>query len=176
MDEKSELRIAAHIGVKDEIELIGRCISHLRKIGVSQFIVCDTQSADGTAEFLDSQRSDSFHILKLSNTDPADVWLHRNSQAARQCQADWLVFLDADEFVLAASGSLLTELAAATADLVSVPRFNVPLGPWGRSCPSLSDATTTDEIELIIEMPPDFRRQLEADPSLPWIRAVPIRR
>ena len=37
---KSDLRIAAYLGVKDEVELIERSIDHLRAIGVDYIMAC----------------------------------------------------------------------------------------------------------------------------------------
>ena len=50
---KSEPRIAAYLGVKDEVELIEPCIAHLRSIGVEHIMACDMSSTDGTAEVLE---------------------------------------------------------------------------------------------------------------------------
>jgi glycosyltransferase involved in cell wall biosynthesis len=171
---QANLRIAAHIGVKDEVELVERCITHLRNIGVSEFIVCDMRSTDGTRAILDSYRSESFRIISASNVDPAGDWVRRNEEVARQCQADWLVFVDADEFILPASGSLLRQLDGVRADLLSVPRYNVPFGPSGPVFPDSLGSERYGEIDLIVEPIPEFRQQLKADPTLPWIRHVPV--
>jgi glycosyltransferase involved in cell wall biosynthesis len=168
------LRIAAHLGVKDEVELIGRCIAHLYDIGISEFIVCDMRSTDGTRAILDAYSSGSFHIISASNADPPAEWFYRNEEAVRRCQADWLVFIDADEFILPASGSLLSQLAGVRADLLSVPRYNVPLGPSGPIFPDSLQPERYREIDLIFEPIPEFRRKLKADPTLPWIRHIPV--
>ena len=51
------MRIAAHIGVKDEVELIERVINHLQAIGIDVFVICDMYSTDGTSEILEKYRS-----------------------------------------------------------------------------------------------------------------------
>ncbi len=167
------MKIAAHIGVKDEAELIERCIGHLRRIGVSQFIVCDMGSTDGTAGILERQRSDDFHIIMLSNREADAEWLRRNETAIRDIDADWLLFLDADEFPLPAAGSLHGILAGTAADLLSVPRYNVAIGPNGPYLPTELGPERYGEVELIVEAVADFRRSLAKDPDIPWIRAVP---
>ena len=168
------MKIAAHIGVKDEIELIEPCIAHLRRIGVTSFIVCEMQSTDGTAEWVAAQRSETFRVLQSSNAEPGMDWLRRNEAAARTCGADWLVFADADEFILPEGGSLAEALTAATADVVRVPRFNVPLGPDGPRLPLPLPPESYAGVDLIVRAIPDFRAQLRVNPSLPWIRAVPV--
>lgn len=167
------MRIAAHIGVKDEIDLIGQCIAHMRDIGVSEFIVCDVDSTDGTAEFLEGQRSESFRILHTTNADSGEEWLLRNAVAARRATADWVVFADADEFILPVSGWLPEILARAPADLISIPRFNVPLGEAGPRLPPCLFPERYDEVDLIVAAPDHFRTVLAEGHSLPWIRAVP---
>ena len=49
----SEMIIAAALGVKDEIELIERCIIHLQNIGIDLILACDVSSTDGTREVLE---------------------------------------------------------------------------------------------------------------------------
>ncbi len=167
------MKIAAHIGLKDEAELIERCIGHLRRIGVSQFIVCEMYSTDGSAEIVERHRSGDFRIFKVSNREPAEVWLRRNEDAAKQCDADWLVFADPDEFPLPAGGSLPDLLDGCAADLISVPRYNVPLGPHGPVLPDSLVPECYGEIDLIVKPVPNLRTRLRNDPAMPWIRAVP---
>jgi glycosyltransferase involved in cell wall biosynthesis len=59
-------RIAAFLGVKNEVEIIEQSIAHLRSIGVDHIMVCDMSSTDGTAEILQKYRSDNFSVLTLS--------------------------------------------------------------------------------------------------------------
>ena len=63
----AEIKIAAYLGVKDEAEIIEKCIAHLRAIGVDTILACDMSSTDGTAEILEKCRSDTFSILTLNN-------------------------------------------------------------------------------------------------------------
>ena len=168
-----DLRIAAHLGVKDEIELIERTIAHLRAIGVDHIIVCDMESTDGTAEVLEKYRSDTFWILTLPNQLMAvddTVWNARNLELIEQVPADWVLFLDADEFWIPASGSLKDCEALGAADALSVPRFNVPLGPAGPLIPSEIVPTRYDELLVIAEGIADFSTHLRHHPATPWIR------
>jgi glycosyltransferase involved in cell wall biosynthesis len=167
------MRIAAHIGVKDEVELIDKVINHLCWIGVDCFIVCDMYSTDGTAEILESYKSDDFQILKIANSDPGEVWLRKNEEAVKAIDADWLVFVDADEFLLPASGSLRESLSMADAELLSVPKYNVPLGPNGPMLPEDLVPSRYSEIQLIVKTFPQFRKHLLANPTTPLIRVVP---
>ena len=51
---RHRLRIAAILGVKDEVELIEGTIAHLRAIGVELIVVWDVNSTDGTQDILRS--------------------------------------------------------------------------------------------------------------------------
>lgn len=168
------MRIAAHIGVKDEVELIERVIKHLRSVGVDLFIVCDMYSTDGTAEILGSYQSDDFRIIKIANSEPGEVWLRRNEEAIEEIEADWLVFLDADEFLLPITGSLRDCLGMAYTDLLIVPRYNVPLGPDGPLLPNELVPNRYDEVQLIVRRCPRIRDQLSSNPLIPWILSVPM--
>lgn len=173
MVEIKGMKIAAHIGVKDEAELIERCIAHLRRIGVSQFLVCEMYSTDGSAEIVERHRSADFRIFKISNREPAEEWLRRNEEAAKRCEADWLIFADPDEFPLPTGGSLPDLLEGCDADLISVPRYNVPLGPHGPMFPESLAPDRYRDVDLIVKPVPNIRESLRNNPALPWIRAMP---
>lgn len=168
------MRLAAHIGVKDEIELLPQCIAHLRSIGVDEFIVCDMASTDGTREYLQKQESADFRVLNSSNAEPAERWRSRNAAAIRECFADWVLAIDADEFPLTESGNLKKDLAGVEADLLKIPRYNVVLGPQGPCLPLPCPPSSFDEVQLIVKASDQFQERLAEDPELPWIRFVPL--
>lgn len=168
------MRLAAHIGVKDEIDLLPHCIAHLRTIGVEEFIVCDMASTDGTRDYLQGQEGDGFRILDSSNAEPAEVWRQRNAAAIRECRADWVLAIDADEFPLTMSGDLREVLTGMEADVVRIPRYNVVLGPQGPCLPIPCSPSSLDVVELIVKAPEQFQQRLAEDPNLPWIRFVPL--
>jgi hypothetical protein len=173
------MRIAAHLGVKDELELIEGTIAHLRMIGVDHIIVCDACSTDGTAEILERYRSPEFQVLQLPNDTPSLLWNSSNLELIRRADADWMLFLDADERWTPASGDLRRHAAGLVdADVVLVDRFNVPLGPSGPWCPEEPVAGRLDELMLFANPGPEargikMRARLADDPSLAWIRGVP---
>jgi glycosyltransferase involved in cell wall biosynthesis len=162
--------------VKDECELIERTIAHLRAIGVDHLVVCDVDSTDGTAEILDRYASDTFQIVKVSNDELADdtTWDRKNKQALEQVDADWFVFLDADEFLLPKSGSLKRDLDQIHQDILQVPRFNVPLGPAGPMLPEELLPDRYAEAQLIVKSFPNIFQHLIDNAETPWIRAVPM--
>ena len=173
----SEMKtIVAVLTVKDEVELLERSISHLRAVGVEQIVAFDAGSTDGSLQILEQHHDPPrFHLLHQPDLDPdAEAWGRRSVEAARASGADWAIFLDADEFWIPASGRLSDSLALASADAVRVPRFNVPLTSDGPRLPRDLGPEHLDELLLICQPIPEFRRHLEEHPETPWIRGVPV--
>lgn len=168
------MKIAAQIGVKDEHELIERVIEHLKQIGVDQFVVCDVESTDGTGEILERYRSETFHVVRVANMDPDEVRYGVIERKLAQIDADWIVFLDADEFLLPKSGSLRDVLADPACDIFHVPRFNVPLCANGPMLPEKLTPEAFGDVQMIVKTLPDFYQHLRDNPNTPWIRAVPM--
>ena len=131
-------------------------------------------STDGTAEILESYRSRDFRILKAANSEPPELWLRKNEEAVKALDADWLILLDADEFLLPATGSLRDSLKNENADLLTVRRYNVPLGPDGPMLPKDLRPENYGQVQLIVQDVPQFRQHLASNPLVPWILAVPV--
>jgi hypothetical protein len=91
----------------------------------------------------------------------------------KQTGADWAIFLDADEYWIPASGSLRECAALETADILSVPRFNVPLGATGPAMPNRLVPGRYDELLLLVKPIPNFHAYLKQNPESPWIEGVP---
>lgn len=166
------MRIAAHIGVKDEATLIGPCIEHLRRIGVETFIVCDMASTDGTREILRCLEGPEFRVIDSSNSESPDTWNRINADAIASCGADFVLAIDADEFPLPRSGDLRADLDDA--DIIQLPRYNTVLGREGLLLPLPCTARDYPHTRLIAKSLPKFRDRLAEDPALAWIRFVPL--
>jgi len=94
------------LGVKDEIDLVEKTIAHLRAIGVDLIIAVDSYSTDGTADVLEAYRSDDFWFIQMSDLEPDGpdkAWLRKNLELVQKADADWVIFLDADEYWIPAS-------------------------------------------------------------------------
>jgi glycosyltransferase involved in cell wall biosynthesis len=173
---KTSARIAAYLGVKDEAELVEATIAHLRTIGVDHIVACDMGSTDGTWELLERYRSnDDFWLLQLDDHEPGyfEKWDQTVAAQVKHTGADWAIFLDADEYWIPASGSLRECAGLATADILSVPRFNVPLGAAGPAMPDRLVPGRYDELLLLVKPIPDFHAYLKENPESPWIEGVP---
>jgi glycosyltransferase involved in cell wall biosynthesis len=166
---------AAVLGVKDEREVLPHCIAHLRGIGVGRIMAIDCGSTDGSLEWLQENASDLLQVTRFSDLDPdAAAWERLNMRLAGEANADWVLFLDADEFWIPASGSLRHVDGLADADLLRVDRFNVAVGPAGPLAGPDGLPSDPGQLSLIVDPVPEFRSRLESEPELPWIRGVPL--
>jgi len=173
------MRFVAILGVKDEVELLPRVISHLFKIGVDRVIARDNSSTDGSAEYLQSLAGERLVLETLAEAEVGsdEVWAAREAQLARESGADWVIFLDADEFWLPASGSLraCTQFADESIDVLRVPRYNVPLVAGEPCIPESLHPGSYANLELVARAPADdFRSYLEQHPGAAWITGVPV--
>jgi glycosyltransferase involved in cell wall biosynthesis len=166
-------RIAAYLGIFDEAELIRSVIDHLRSIGIDLIIAFDSYSTDGTAEILESYRSDNLQVFKIANDEPGKEWLRKICHTVKQFDVDWVVFQDADEFLLPATGSLRDCRALAGSDVIHIPRYNVAVGPGGPMMPDVVSPSRYDDVQLIVRPIPDIRQHLQHNPMTPGIRIVP---
>jgi glycosyltransferase involved in cell wall biosynthesis len=171
-------RIAAQIGVKDEVELIAPCIAHLRRIGVGRIYVQDMGSSDGTETWLAEHAGPDLIVIRSEVT-----WTDEELAAAvqegivrshRDWEADWLIMIDADEFVLPAGGAIASVLSGVTAPLAMIPRYNVALGPGGLTMPVLPTPADYEDILFYARADKWYRKKLEVDPTLAWLRFVPL--
>lgn len=143
------MRFVACLGVKDEIELIGAAVNHLRRIGVELIIVIDAGSTDGTLDVLAEEEK------------RGDIWLHhvederdslgpqRDIMLTRATGAEWALFPDNDEFYLPRGGSLhdLDELDSA--DILVVETYDTAISRGdGQAGPERWTPEAYDEILL----------------------------
>ena len=165
--------IAAMLGVKDEIELIGVSIAHLRSIGVDLIIAADAGSTDGTKEALDALAGRQDVCVMHVGPSPEERRAKQLAMA-RTMNADWVLSVDADEFWLPASGSLKDCRSLDESDVVVVNRFNVPptrRGPFERG--DLAPANY-ENIFLCVRKIPAFMMTIETHPDVPWLVGADI--
>jgi len=126
------MKIAAIVGVKDEYDLIQPCLERLWAVGVGPILVLDDHSVDGTREVVGRLVSRSPAPLALStfSADFAQNMLVDGSifgPFIRQHSPDWLLCIDADEFLICINDDLPSVLAGAASPVLSIERFNIPL-------------------------------------------------
>ena len=122
--------------VRDEADIIEANIRHHARLGVSQFIVTDNGSVDGTREILEclSSEFDLSIIDEPSKTIDQDLWVMRMANVLREKgSADWVINNDADEFWLSKNNlslpDAISEALSAADDPASIgvlycPRSN----------------------------------------------------
>jgi len=171
------MRIVAVVGVLDEVDLIEGCVDHLGRIGVERILLNDRGSTDGTLELASSlARVVPIDVHHAGVDDSVDLstWSRPQLDWARSVNADWVLFLDADELWLSASGSVEQQLAAAKAHAVLVRRYNVVVTVEGPRLPQLITPDSLEDLDVYVEpttVPDDPEA---ADSHLRWIRGTPM--
>lgn len=160
----------------DEVDLIGPCLDHLQRIGVSEIIVQDMKSTDGTRDILKAREGPNLRVVDSSNDESSDHYHQRVIEAVRSLHADRVVMIDADEFILPRCGNLPQALARIDADLIRLPRYNVVLGSAGLRWKFPLDPSNYAKIDLYAKASADFRERLQQDHTLAWLRVVPMQK
>lgn len=170
------MRIAAHVGVKDELDLLPHCIAHLLAIGVDEVLVTDMGSSDGSWEWLEAAASRwPLSLDRMDDRTPGLLaeWPERVGARARACGADWILFLDADEWPLPRDGLLKHCAGLDGADVLVVDRFHVPPGAQGPRMPMGPRPADFPGIPLVVHRVPALEQRLRDDPDAAWILSVP---
>jgi glycosyltransferase involved in cell wall biosynthesis len=165
--------IAVILGVKDELDLVRPSIEHLERMGVREIVVIDAMSTDGTQDVLEELRKAGRIRLHFhDNTTVDDRTDRENVQAMIEaCQAEWLLILDADEFVLTDVESLLAlpEIRSNALDLITLPRRNVVLGSRGPCMPLPPVRLSLEQTLVVAEPIFDFWADPVGALQTPWI-------
>ena len=167
-------RVAVHLGVLNEASLIAASLAHLRAIGVDEILVHDLGSRDGTLDILARDGGADLRVLHTERADTETQMWTRLEAAVAQSRADWMLMIDADEFVLPAGGDIRAALAPVAGAMVMLPRYNVALGPGGLQMPLPPGTRGYDAVQLHARPDPKFRRRLAQDPTLAWLAMVPL--
>jgi hypothetical protein len=166
-------RVAAILGVVDEVELIGDGIANLRNIGVDHIMVVDGGSVDGTLDVLSSYKGDSditVHYCSLAGAgrlESLDFLTPAYQAALEMLQPDLLLLLDADEFWIPASGSIRDIKNIPAGKPLRVPRYNIPI-VRGTVPDIAAIVRSRDEMFLITDPMEDGKAALDHS-EVPWI-------
>jgi hypothetical protein len=121
------LRIAANLGVLDEVDLIEKCIDHLRAIGVDVIVVTDVGSTDGTLEILRAMPAGpDFCLIETSHENLWGFPGRMYERTVAEFPVDRVLLLDADEFWIPRTGNLRDTAGLHGTDVLRVARFNIP--------------------------------------------------
>ena len=170
------MKVAAIVGVKNEVALIGHCLDHLYAIGVDRVVVEDCGSRDGTLDIVRNYPADRLSLSRFDESLDLDqeAWGRHEAVLARSTGADWVLFLDADEFWLPITGSVRHCLSAVTVDVLTVDRFNVVLAAEGPVLPLPYTPATYPQILLYVRPRAEFEARDDPRSSPPWISGVPM--
>ncbi|MGG0937246.1 glycosyltransferase [Brevibacillus centrosporus] len=86
------MRISACVITKNEENALPKCLSSVREI-VDEIIVVDTGSTDRTVEIAKSSGADVYSFTWINDFSAA------KNEAVSKAKGDWIVFLDADEYL-----------------------------------------------------------------------------
>ncbi len=133
-------RVSACMIVKDEEEMLGRCLESIRD-WVHEIVVVDTGSSDKTVEIAESYGARVFHQPWEGNFSK-----HRN-YSIEQATGDWILVIDADEqFCVRDTAKLISALNDDRFKVLSINITNV----YG----------IHEEREVFLPSPRFFRRDL----------------
>lgn len=118
-------RVSLLVPMRDEAATLARFLpALLSQSGVTELIVCDDQSGDGSAALARSILAGSAHARLVSGTPPPPGWVGKTwacQQLATEASGEVLVFCDADVRLAAgAIEAVLREMAEQQAEVFSV--------------------------------------------------------
>jgi hypothetical protein len=127
------------------------------------------------SELIEKYRSDrDFWILRLDDQTPDEFekWTRAMLALIKSADVGSAIFLDADEFWLPATGSLKECACLSENDVLSVERFNIPMGADGPLMPRSLIPAHYDELMLYVHRVSDLRAHLQNDPTAVWIEGA----
>jgi hypothetical protein len=164
------MKIAANLGVLDEEDLIGPCIEHLRAIGVDLIVVTDIGSTDGTRDVLRGLAGPDLRLTELGpDDDPWGFPQRMYERTVAEFAVDRVLSLDADEFWLPRTGSIRDATGLFGADVLTVPRFNVPPVVGRPLLPAVLSPTTLGDVSLVVKPIEQPWVKIPENPRLAWV-------
>lgn len=168
------MKLVVNLGVSDESTLIGPCVNQLLTQGFDEIVVADTGSKDGTLELLkDMQKEGKIHLLCFSEDDERrfDYAQHMLAYSRTRLNADWVTFIDADEFFFFRGRSVKDYLLDPGGNnLLYIPRFNIPLSQQQKTYEITEFGLGSGAETLMISSPiGNFDQYLPEHPETPWI-------
>ena len=114
------MRIIATLMVRDEADVVAAMVEHHLDQGVDLVVVTDNASVDGTTEILEQYAATGrveLHHDPEHRKQQRDVVTRMARRARTAHRADWVLNLDADEFLLARDKALTVRAALESTPL-----------------------------------------------------------
>ncbi|WP_239456419.1 glycosyltransferase family 2 protein [Nocardioides solisilvae] len=138
------MRIIGTLMVRDEVDVVAAMVEHHLAQGLDQLVVTDNASVDGTREVLEAYAATGLvelHHDPEHRKQQRDVVTRMARRARTRFRADWVLNLDADEFLVPVDRDLTVREALERTPLYlnafTVPVVNM-IGPAGWSGSGLS--------------------------------------
>ncbi|SOC15225.1 glycosyltransferase family 2 protein [Rhodobacter maris] len=172
------MTIVANIQVGNEVELIDQHIAYHLALGIDGFVIADMASVDGTSERLERYRGDRrFVIRKYEMSALVDATVLRTAEigdwmlaASRDHFApDWVVRLDADEFLYAARPLEAALPAPDTQASFQIARRNAIFQDGQPIPPPPSNPEALAAFSIVAKPVKTSPSEYESDDSLPLI-------
>lgn len=132
------MRLIATLMVRDEVDIVAAMVEHTLDQGVDTLVVTDNGSVDGTVEVLEAYAAEGrleLHHDPVHRKQQGAVVTRMARRARTVHRADWVLNLDADEFLLPCDRALTVRDALAATPLhlnaFTVPVVNL-IGPAAR--------------------------------------------
>jgi glycosyltransferase involved in cell wall biosynthesis len=117
------MRLVATLLIRDEVDVAAAMIEHTFAQGAEFIVATDNGSVDGTRDVLEAYSRTGRLILidEPGNDYRQGEWVSRMARVAAEQGADWVIHLDADEFVVPYDRSkTLYDVLASQGDEVTV--------------------------------------------------------
>lgn len=172
------MRICAIIGTRDEADLLGPAVAALLRCGATTVTIMDDDSRDGTPELVARlTRDPRIFAMPPPTPDQARAGMQAVldfdgpvlAPILRRDAPDWLMFCDADEFLLGRVGFPALADQLHRHDVLEIARHNAVPGPQGIDPADLAQEAALRRLPLVAAGPAPDRARLAADPQARWI-------
>lgn len=172
------MKIVVNMQVGNEVELIEQHIAYHLALGVDGFVIADMDSVDGTSDRLDRYRNNPQFVIRkfdlgdlIDATGPrTDEVGHWMLQATRDHFApDWVIRLDADEFVYSEHDLASTIGALSSQPWFRIERRNIVFGQGQPIPPIPVTKDALAELRIVARPFKTTPASYRADDSLPLI-------
>ena len=119
------IRLSLSMIVKNEEQFLDGCLESVRGVA-DEIVVADTGSTDGTVAIANRHGGKTIHVPWEDDFSSA------RNESLRHCTGEWVLYLDADERLVAGQESIISELlgnkSAAAYNVIVRNTLSLPSG------------------------------------------------